>query len=242
MTSRSAGIGLAESTSYDRYVRAEWALFSDDAKRAQVASEILSETDVQRVLDVGCGAGQELRPFVARTGVLGVGIDLAADAGRAGQELFATELPGSRVAFMRAGAEALPFAGAAFDVVICRLALPYTSNRAALAEMRRVLRPGGVLLLTFHHARYYLLKLREAVETRQPLAAVHACRVLAAGALYHLTGRQPRNRLTGRETFQTRWLLARELRRVGLAVRSELAGSPAAAPSLVIERSERGSV
>lgn len=235
-SSQTPAIGLAESAEYDTYVRAEWALFSSDPQRACTADLVMNRVAVRRVLDVGCGAGQEMRPFVARPGVVGVGVDLSPEVGRAGRALFAQVLPGKRVLFARGDAEALPFRDALFDVVICRLALPYTRNRAALGEMRRVLAPGGVILLKIHHARFYLLKLREAVLTRKAAPAAHACRVLAAGVIYHATGRQPRNRITGPETFQTRWLLARELRRHGLEIRAELPDSLPAAPSLLIGR------
>jgi ubiquinone/menaquinone biosynthesis C-methylase UbiE len=219
---------------YDRYVRDEWALFTRDPARAAAAREAVSHLAIARVLDIGCGAGQELRPFVRGARTLGIGIDVSAQVGRAGRDLFGTEAPGSRVAFIRAAAENLPFTASSFDLVICRLALPYTDNAQALSEMARVLTPDGALLLKFHHARYYTLELRDALRTRRVKSAIHACRVLMAGCLYHLTGSQPRGRLSGYETFQTFWLLRRELRRRGLQVRRVLPDSVPAAPSLLI--------
>ncbi len=41
------------------------------------------------------------------------------------------------------------------DLVICRLTLQYTDNSRTLAEVARVLRLEGRVLLKFHHARYY---------------------------------------------------------------------------------------
>jgi ubiquinone/menaquinone biosynthesis C-methylase UbiE len=222
--------------SYDRYVRAEWALAAADPSRQAAAREATDGVSVSRVLDIGCGAGQELRPFVSDPGCFGVGIDLSREVGVAGRDLFAREQPASRVAFVRAGAEQLPFAPSCFDAVICRLALPYMNNRQALSEMARVLRPNGALLLKFHHARYYGIKFRDGIMARDFKSSIHACRVLLAGCAYHITGTQPRNRLTGRETFQTLWLLRRELRRLGLNVRRILPDSVAAAPSLLIRR------
>jgi ubiquinone/menaquinone biosynthesis C-methylase UbiE len=222
--------------SYDRYVRAEWALLARDPARGAAAREAVAGLTIRRVLDIGCGAGQELRPFLDAAGAFGVGIDVAPSAGRAARALFAAEDPARRVAFARAGAEHLPFADASFDVVICRLALPYTDNARALREMARVLRPGGALFLKFQHARYYFAKFREGLTSGDVKSAVHACRVLVAGALYHVTGTQPRGNLTGGETFQTMWLLGRELRRSGLNVRRVLADTVPAAPSLLIDR------
>lgn len=235
-----APIQISGSSTYDEYVRTEWGMFAADPGREQAACQVLATTSVSRVLDIGCGAGQELRPFLRDSGRIGIGVDVSPEAGCVGRELFTREQPQSRVAFARADAERLPFGTATFDVVICRLALPYTNNARALQEISRVLRPGGVLLLKFHHARYYLLKLREALSTGRIKAAIHACRVLASGCLYHATGLQPAWRLTGRETFQTMWMLRRELRRQGLEMQRVLEDSVPAAPSLLI-RLRKGS-
>jgi SAM-dependent methyltransferase len=224
---------------YDAYVRREWMLFARDPLRATASREATAGMRVRRVLDLGCGSGQELRPFVRDHGAFGIGLDLSPDVGRAGRELFAIDEPGSRVAFVRAAAEHLPFTTGQFDVVVCRLALPYTDNAQTISEIARVLAPWGRLLLRIHHVRYYLAELREGVAAGRIKAAVHASRVLLAGAWYHLTGRQPRGRITGRETFQTRWLLRRELRRHGLAVARVLPDTVPAAPSLLVTRAAR---
>jgi SAM-dependent methyltransferase len=230
-------IGLTDAVPYDRYVQAEWSLFEADPVRRSGVPGL----SARRVLDIGCGAGQELRPFVRDASTLGIGIDISAEAGRAGRALFAAHLPDSHVAFARAAAESLPFPGGAVDLVICRLALPYTDNARALAEVARVLTPGGVLLLKFHHARYYVEKLREACAAGSVKPAIHACRVLLAGAWYWTTRAQPRNRFIGSETFQTIGMLRRELIPLGLTIRENLSDSDALAPSLLIVR-ERGSV
>jgi hypothetical protein len=62
-------------------------------------------------------------------------------------------------------------------------------------------------------------------------------RVLLAGAVYHLTRRQPRGRWTAAgETFQTSRLLRRELRRQGLVILGESPDSSLATPSYVITK------
>lgn len=239
MQGEGTRIRVSESSSYDRYVRAEWALFAAEPARGAAARAVLAARPVVRALDVGCGAGQELRPFLGDGRSFGIGIDVAPEAGQVGRRLFAAEQPGSRVAFARAAAERLPFGADCFEVVICRLTLPYTDNARALAVMARVVRPDGCLLVKFHHGRFYLRKLREALAAGRVRAALHACRVLAAGALYHLTGAQPRGRLTGGETFQTAWLLRRELRRHGLGAERALEDSSPETPSLLIRRRSR---
>lgn len=136
---------------------------------------------------------------------------------------------------MRATAEDVPLASSSVDVVVCRLVLPYTDNARALAEIARVLGQGGVLLLKFQHARFYFRELATGLTQRQFKSVVHACRVLVAGAVYHLTGSQPRRWISG-ESFQTIWLLRRELARIGLEIQRVLRDSPPATPTLLIGR------
>lgn len=58
---------------------------------------------------------------------------------------------GLDVVFREGDAQALPFADATFDTVVCTLGLcGIPDDRAAIAEMHRVLRPGGALLLFDH--------------------------------------------------------------------------------------------
>jgi ubiquinone/menaquinone biosynthesis C-methylase UbiE len=186
------------------YVRAEWRKFHEEnAPLAALASRIVPAA--RRVLDVGCGAGQELLPYLGATAV---GVDLRRSGLVAGRALF-REI-GARVPSLLVGAaEALPFASAAFDVVICRLALPYADVRRALGEMARVLRPGGALVLQIHHLRYYLLR---AWRARDPRELVHALRVIASGAAFELTGWQPG------EAFLLLRSLARRLASAGVEV------------------------
>jgi SAM-dependent methyltransferase len=236
----AAGRGGGEMSAYDDYVSAEWAMFAADPARARASLEAVAGLEVRRVLDVGCGAGQELLPFATQLGALCVGVDAAPEAGRAGRGLFAAQAPEARVAFARASAESLPFASGSFDVAVCRLALPYTDNARCLSELSRVLRPGGALLLKIHHARFYLRDLGAALRAGDALAAVYNARVLAAGLLYLLTGRQPRTALPSRETFQTVGMLRREMGRHGLEIRRELRDTNRLTPSFLIVKGGGG--
>jgi len=202
---------------YVRRIRSEWQLFSDDP--ARVIDWTWPAHLQPRVLDVGCGAAQELRPFLSDSRAFGVGLDVSPQAAKEAARLFAQERPQDHVAFVRAAAERLPFTSSCFDAVVCRLALPYTNNTQALAEMARVLGSDGLLFLRFHHARYYLAKLRLGLTTARAREVVYAARVLITGSFYHLTGVQLRGPHLDGETFQTLWLLKRELARHGLVVR-----------------------
>jgi ubiquinone/menaquinone biosynthesis C-methylase UbiE len=100
-----------------------------------------------RLLDLACGTGRFLREVKANYPRLHVtGLDLSPNyLSLARRELAAW----SRTRFVEGMAEAMPFADEEFDVVTCIYLfheLPPQIRRAAVAEIRRVLRPGGTLI------------------------------------------------------------------------------------------------
>ncbi|HEV8219435.1 MAG TPA: methyltransferase domain-containing protein [Streptosporangiaceae bacterium] len=95
------------------------------------------------VLDAGCGAGSEAG-FLHQAGWQVAGVDLSAAA----LALAAASHPGP--GYLRADLRRLPFARAVFDAAVDRGCFHYlaAADRAGYAaELRRVLRPGGRLLL-----------------------------------------------------------------------------------------------
>ena len=216
---------------YATYVLEEWNRFFADPKRLEDSLAALEGRAVRSALDIGCGAGQELTPFSTQ-GAFVVGIDIAPEVGVAGRDLFRAWQPEARVAFARAGAEDLPFSTESFDVVICRVSLPYMDNDRALREMGRVLKAGGVLLLKIHHARYYLRKFMDGLRAGDVRSMIHSMRVFLNGSLYHFFGWQSLRKPVGRETFQTRKRLERAI--APLHIAGELPDSNPLTPSFVI--------
>ena len=102
----------------------------------------------QHVLDVGSGVGGPAR-FLAEThGCPVIGIDLAADYCRLAEALTARCGLKDKAIFRPADALALPFADESFDAVWTQHAAMNIADRPRLyREMRRVLRPGGVVAL-----------------------------------------------------------------------------------------------
>src|SRR5215467_11940292 len=100
-----------------------------------------------RVLEVAIGTGLDLPYYPADATITGIELSPAmlAIARRRAADL-------GRDADLREGdAEHLPFGDASFDTVVCALSLcTIPSPPAAIAEMRRVLVPGGRLLLLDH--------------------------------------------------------------------------------------------
>lgn len=96
------------------------------------------------VLDIGCGTGVDLDAAADRVG-RAVGIDRSATMARAANDRGS----GGRFVVAVADGQQLPFASASFDAVNCRAVLIHTPRPAlTVAEMRRVLRPGGRAVLS----------------------------------------------------------------------------------------------
>src|SRR4051794_28466132 len=102
------------------------------------------------VLDVACGSGGPALQLVRDTGVAVVGVDVHADAIVTASSAARTSALEALARFEQADAEGpLPFPDATFDAVVCIDAVTHFADRAAvIADWRRVLKPGGMLLYT----------------------------------------------------------------------------------------------
>ena len=106
------------------------------------------------VLDVGCGAGVDLVRF-ARGGAIVSGVDLAESAIELATANFAQQ--GLTADLRVANGEALPFADASFDLVFAHGVVQYTADdRKLVAEVRRVLKPGGLAIFQVYNRRSWL--------------------------------------------------------------------------------------
>ncbi len=123
------------------------------APAAEGILEALAPLPGERLLDVACGTGvvaRQAAPRVAPGGrVCGIDLNSAMlDVARAAS--------GPEIDWQQADAAAMPLPNAAFDVVVCQAALMFMPDPAvALAEMRRVVAPGGRLgLSVFRDGRF----------------------------------------------------------------------------------------
>jgi ubiquinone/menaquinone biosynthesis C-methylase UbiE len=129
---------------YDR----RWARYLREtlaAYRQHVAGRELG-----RVLDVGCGTGAlvpRLREWNAHLDTY-VGVDVSVPMLERAAERLRDGPPAPRHRLIAADAEALPFHDAEFDTVVSASSLhSWDDPEAGLAEARRVIAPGGRLLL-----------------------------------------------------------------------------------------------
>jgi SAM-dependent methyltransferase len=132
-----------------------------------------------RILDIGCGAGQTIVALAAGSRAVGIDIDLAA------LRVAARGPVGEPLRVAAAKGERLPFATAAFDYVYSRVALPYMHIPSAVAEMHRVLRPGGRLWLSLHPVAIPAEQFRRG----NVKGKVYAAYTMLNGAWFHVTGR-----------------------------------------------------
>lgn len=128
----------AGGDAYDRYMgRYSIAL-------APLMADVAGVAPGQRVLDVGCGPGAMTAELVSR---LGAGSVLACDPAPAFLAACRERHPGVDVREGRA--EALPFADDSADAALAQLVFHFVSDpEAAARELRRVVRPGGRVVLS----------------------------------------------------------------------------------------------
>jgi ubiquinone/menaquinone biosynthesis C-methylase UbiE len=142
---------------YERGRDAGYHAFIDEMETS-IVHRYLRPQD--RVLEAGCGTGLILRRLVPHS-ALAVGFDLS------GGMLRSAAARGLRV--VQASVTDVPFADASFDVVCSFKVLAHVQKiDVALAELGRVLRPGGRLIAEFYNP----LSLRYLIKRLKPPTAI----------------------------------------------------------------------
>ena len=118
----------------ERWFLARW--------RAETLGHLPAEA---RILEVGAGTGLNFR-FYPR-GARGVASELSCEMLKMARGKIVPE----GISLLQSGAEMLPFKDASFDAALATLVFcSVASPPAAFAELRRVIRPGGMLVLLEH--------------------------------------------------------------------------------------------
>ena len=133
-----------------RYDRIKSVHFVDEARFIGLPLiAALEGVSAPRVLDVATGTARVPLAVVSRLAPGWHLLGLDHSAGMLASAQNATADWRAQVSLVRADAARLPFDDATFDAVTCLEALEFmTSGEAVVAELGRVLRPGGVMLLS----------------------------------------------------------------------------------------------
>jgi ubiquinone/menaquinone biosynthesis C-methylase UbiE len=133
--------GPFEGRSAERYAALERPGFGDLDERL-IAAWAPRLSAARTLLDVGAGPAEfTRRAAAAHPGLRCLALEPSATYARE-----TARLPG--IVTVRGRAEALPLAAASVDVAVCLSSIRHVSDRlAALAELRRVVRPGGAAYL-----------------------------------------------------------------------------------------------
>jgi ubiquinone/menaquinone biosynthesis C-methylase UbiE len=170
-----------QSDFYTRYFEVEqshWLMRGRRAIALDLLATHLPPVDRAHVLDFGCGSGLTVQTLTA-AGYDALGVDFSPEAIDFGTK---KGIAGLSVV----SDENLPFNDASFDAVLCMDVLEHIADeQRALAEMRRVLKPGGALVImvpaymflwgrqdevAHHYRRYSLGRLIEVVRAGGLLA------------------------------------------------------------------------
>lgn len=185
--------------SYDPFVR--WAVGAHGVADSRHPGR--AEVSVMRVLDLGCGQGRTPDKLGLPPSSQVIGVDVKHPA------LLQAHADFPQRAFVCAAGEKLPFPAASFDRVVSNVALPYMDIAKALAEIYRVLAPGGTVLASLHPVSMTLAELRSSLPN--PKASLRRLSVLTNGIVFHLAG------YNLGESFQTERGIRIALRRANFA-------------------------
>lgn len=136
--------------SYGGHPPANYERFFVPVIGAPVAADLIRIAALragERVLDVACGTGVAARLASQQVGAAGsvAGLDINPGMLAVARSVTPSGVP---IEWHEASAEAMPLPDASFDVVLCQMGLQFMPDKhAALREMRRVLTPGGRLVL-----------------------------------------------------------------------------------------------
>lgn len=134
---------------YDRYIMPRLIGCACGAKPITYQRRKVVPKAAGKVLELGIGGGMNLIHYDAAQVASVSGVDPSAELRAIAEK--APHADGLQVDIQDGTAEALPFADASFDCVVCTFTLcSVASPPAALAEARRVLKPGGRFLFCEH--------------------------------------------------------------------------------------------
>jgi ubiquinone/menaquinone biosynthesis C-methylase UbiE len=141
---------MTQQTSHETYgggPAANYERYFVPAIGAPVAHDLIELAELrsgEHVVDVACGTGVVTRLAAERVGGAVAGVDVNPGMLQVARNVARD----TAIEWHEASAEALPLGDATFDVALCQMGVQFFPDRpGALREMRRVLRPGGRVVL-----------------------------------------------------------------------------------------------
>jgi ubiquinone/menaquinone biosynthesis C-methylase UbiE len=141
-----------------------------DRKFGRILELLREQLPCRAFLDAGCGDGRYLEALAAELPARRAGVDIS-------ERILETARARVDADFRQGNLQALPFADSEFDLVLCSQVIEHVLDAdAAVAELRRVLRPAGTLVISTDNARNYVSRGLNAPRT----AVVRALRLQGA--------------------------------------------------------------
>ena len=134
------GERVAEGVTPDR-------IWSDHVARYEFANRYVKD---KTVLDMACGTGYGSSILREKAASRVFGVDISPEA----IELAREKYRGDHLHFMIGDLSRIPFSANSFDAIVCFETIEHTDNhKEALAELARVLRPRGLLIISSPNRR-----------------------------------------------------------------------------------------
>ena len=123
-----------------------------DRKFGRILEHVREQLPCEAFLDAGCGDGRYLAALAAELPARRAGVDLS-------ERILETARARVDADFRQGNLQALPFAEGEFDLVLSSQVIEHVLDaEAAVAELRRVLRTGGTLVISTDNARNYVTR------------------------------------------------------------------------------------
>jgi ubiquinone/menaquinone biosynthesis C-methylase UbiE len=141
-----------------------------DRKFGRICALVRAQLPCQAFLDAGCGDGRYLAALADELPARRAGCDLS-------ERILETARSRVDAELRQGNLEALPFADGEFDLVLCSQVIEHVLDPpAAVAELARVLRPDGTLVISTDNARNHVTRILNAPRS----AIVRALRLRGA--------------------------------------------------------------
>ena len=115
------------------------------------------------VLEVGSGNGQWLISLISLGAKSVQGVEPNDDFRSYSNNMLSKYSVEQQVNVINASAECLPFPDESFDLLLCMGVFMFTDQSLAMAEFKRVLRPGGKILISVNGLGYFIMKIKDGI-------------------------------------------------------------------------------